>query len=596
MSLQLGVVGLSLVLVPLSPARLDTEVERQVLAPLLTRDGDYTISLHGQRIACAVGTPDGRGAIVIDGETSEPFDGLVDPRMVLVSQPPEIVAQDALQARLHHSEKRGKPVVVFSDDGSRTIWAVQRGADVVVTVDGREIWKAPAAGGQVSGLDFSPGAKLAYFVRHPVSDAEDGFQLVVDGKMQRKSYLQPFPVFDTSGTRYAYVATDLDRKTHHLIVDGEEAPYVGLRPQWTSDGRLVTIAPKDTASDPDTVLLDGEPLLKAAVVERVLPAPAGGRLATLTRGGGTRQLWIDGETVSDGPAIEAVHWSPDGERWAAVCDTGRGTRFLLLDGEPGPEFATLTDVTFSEDGSHVHFTGYANGQFVVVIDNERQTPASALAIQPRVNAAGDLAFVLGRNQHDMALLLGDKTLGPMREAKHLTLSPVGTRYALAFGPLNDTSVLVDGMIFDDVETKPFVANGMAATEGERFVFSPDGTHLAYLGWLKANPRAMGVFVDDVLIPTSSTNVSRLQFTPDSRHVVWVERVKPHMNVMVDGRLVAQLDLSTSSLWERHENTAAMSPDGVFTIVGPSQGSLVRLRIRPDETRTVDAMVAEARGR
>lgn len=577
-------------------ALAQVEVETQVMGPVLDKDSGYSFSLVGQRLACAVGTDDGRGCMLVDGERGAAFDALYDPAFVMVSLSPELVWPEAQKARLARSEARRGPVV-FSDDGTRCAYPVVREQELVVVVDGEDLWKAPAEGNRISGLEFSPHSRIVYHVRHPAQGSrEDGFQLVVNGAAERLSYMQPFPVFNSDGTRYAYVATDLDRVTHHLIIDGEEAPYLGLKPVWTAADQLVTVAPIDPATQLVAVQLDGEKLLEAQVVERVIPAPAGKRVATLTRGNRAYQLHIDGEQVSNGPLIEDVFWSAEGARYGALCNTGGGTRLLLLDGEPGPEYGNISGVTFAPDGSRVHFVGYTNGQHVLVLDNERQSPASLMPIEPLMRADGELVYVLGVNLHQMTLVLGAEQLGPMREIKDLALSPVGARYALEFGPLNDGSVLIDGLVFSDIQTKPFVALGIEDPVTERFVFSPDGEHLLHIGWFKADTRAMGVFVDDALINTRSTNIARPQFTPDSQHVVWTERVPPHSNVMVDGQLAAQFDLGRSSLWERHSDVAAMSPDGVFTIMGPIDGSIVKLRITPDPATSVETLIAAASDR
>lgn len=577
-------------------ARAQVTLETQVVGPRMARDPAHIISPAGVRTGVAVGTEDGRGAMVVDGVQEAPFDSLVNFSLVVVSIDHQLNDTVALAERVGRRPGNPDPLL-FSPDGSRYAYVVVRGDAFEVVVDGRVLWKNPVAGGDVSGLEFSPLSRHVYHTRHGQrGNREDGFQIVMDGEPGPVSYLQPLPVFSPDDQHYAYVATDLDRTTHRLIVDGKEADYLGYKPKWTAANQLVTVTPTDPETQRVSVLLDGRQLIEVPVVERVLPDPVGKRLAIVTRGNSRPQLYVDAEEVLAAREVVEVVWSADGKRYAAVCRSVERGTFVALDGKPGPLYDNITHVAFSPDGSQLHFVGYHNGTYSLVIDNSLQSPGVAMPIEPLPFGPGaDLAYVSGVNLHQMSVVLGDRQLGPLRQVEHLTLAPDGERYAVAYGGENNSSALIDGMIYEDVNVVPFGALGLAEKKAERFVFSPDSKHLLQLGWFRNNPRAMGVFVDDTLIPTRTTKIFRPQFTPDSRHVVWVERSNPHDDIVVDGQVVAQFDLTGSSFWEAHSDVSAMSADGVFTILGPQGDSIVRLRITPDPERGIDVMLREANG-
>ena len=95
------------------------------------------------------------------------------------------------------------------------------------------------------------------------------------------------------------------------------------------------------------------------------------------------------------------------------------------------------------------------------------------------------------------------------------------------------------------------------------LFSPDGKHVVRFG--RQPNQAAGIFVNGTFTQTGAGNVWAPIFTPDSRHLFWVERVRPggRMAFFLDGKVVAQFDHSTLVAMP---NWIGVGSDGVLTAV------------------------------
>src|SRR5437667_12509302 len=125
-----------------------------------------------------------------------------------------------------------------------------------------------------------------------------------------------------------------------LIVDGKPAGYAGTTPMFTANGlHLYTMAPPVSGRGGEEVLLDGKPWVRANGVRLYMPMVGDRVVAVITAGTpGTPNaqfLHADGKKVpgSDCAMIHDVHFSPDGKRYAADCETPAHSHVMVIDGK-----------------------------------------------------------------------------------------------------------------------------------------------------------------------------------------------------------------------------------------------------------------------
>jgi hypothetical protein len=271
----------------------------------------------------------------------------------------------------------------------------------------------------------------------------------------------------------------------------------------------------------------------------------------------------------------------------------------VYDGQNGPEVDNVKDITFAPDSSAIVYLGYFDGQDHVVLNNadimqgDRAMPAKPFFYGPA--GAYKVAFVQGPSVQDLSLVMDGQILGGLNNLTGVAFSPDGTRYAFAHGPSGQGRPVVDEREYPDRVPTPFAApSGMVGSPPPvYFVFSPDSKHVAYLVSSRQTG-ANGVIVDGTPILTKSTRVGRPHFTPDSRHLFWIEQEKPYYRVYLDGEPVAQYDL-ISGPWESDPRMWEMGADGVFSLMGPSGSEVKRIRITPGPGTSIETMIAKAKG-
>ncbi len=583
-------------LVLCGPAAGQARVETLVLGPEIMRNQGNVISPRGVRVATPI-MKDGRSVVIVDGVEGPPLDAIFDMNLVNTNVYPELVDHRVI-ARALEVQNRGGPFdVIFSADGKRYAYAGQAGQEYVVIADGKELARGPLTRAGISGLRFSPLGTHVYFIVMPeTADAGDGFRLVIDGRAEEPSSMQPMPVFSPDDARYAYVHTRSGTTDEHsLVIDGRRAPYVGLRPIFDAGNRLLSMRQR-TDESRTALLVDGTVVIEAAVVDFVVPAPVGARYAAVVNvSRSVRDLVIDGAPVASAAQIDDVFWSPDGQHYAAICGSPEQTKYVIYDGANGPEYGAISDLRYSPDSKKLVFVGYGGGRYSVVFDNQLESEGvPMIPVKPFFyGSESTVAFVQGASLHDMALVMGEQMIGGLREITGLALSPDGSRFAFAFGGNTAGSVVIDGMQDPNFSPSPF-ASAIPKAPPRTFVFSPDSAHVAHVGTLVQDVRQFGVVVDGTLIPTKSTRIGRPHFTPDSRHLFWVEPEKPFVKVYLDGVAVAQFDQAGIN-WEALPGSCEMGPDGTLSILGTVGGQVTRFRITPSAGTSVETMIGRAAG-
>lgn len=254
-----------------------------------------------------------------------------------------------------------------------------------------------------------------------------------------------------------------------LVVDGVESePWdnlrngvVSLSADWSRVGFVAEDGKKTFA------VLDGKKLGgEFDEVESIVISPDGRRVALQAIRERKRILLVDGQQVG-GEYREALGpvFSPDSKRVIFQGRSDKGTH-LVVDGVSGSPYDSIRSIVFSPDGRRIAYEARINPLWHVIVDGKSGPPAEELG--------GSLKF-----------------------------SPDGKHLAY----FADNQLVLDGQ----VQPKAISTLGWAE-------FSPDGSRIAY--FRNTHFGGIQVEVDGVTYGASVTNVV---FSPNSRHIAFVER-------------------------------------------------------------------------
>jgi hypothetical protein len=280
---------------------------------------------------------------------------------------------------------------------------------------------------------------------------------VVDGRGNFAYCAIAYIVFSPDGSRWAYVAM---RGAKWVVgIDGREVAHSEKQlapPTFSPDSRRVAYCVVARAKK--YAVIDGAKSPAYELVYGFDFSPNSSRVAYWFRRDGEWHHWIDGE---EGPAADQpgheTHFSPDSQHYAYVAGPP-GAQRLWVDGKPGPPHGSVTFRGFSQDGEHF----VAEADHGTVLLNHREVGQGAF---PELSPSG--------------LRLAYKTTG--------TWVVDGVR-----GPIKPWGCCVD--------------------------FSPDGQHVAYVGWDEGGPVA--VIDQQMKGPISRQAPEEIIFSPDSRFVAY----------------------------------------------------------------------------
>jgi hypothetical protein len=573
------VLGASLALVAALAVAQDPagpKVEEQVVGP--AKQGSlYAVSPRGAHLA-TVTQKGSRFVVILDGVEGPKFD-------------------DVLQ-------QEGGAKVLFSPDGTRSAYVGRSGQEFVLVVDGKELTRAgnPTDGygsSPISQLAFTSNSKHVWFMQqvHKSNQSADNYTCVVfDGVAGIPG--GSTPVFSADGDHFAYIASNPhDPAQQTMMLDGKSAGYSGTDPKFTGDSQHLLVRTQIPAPNGRgqalQVLLDGKPWLKAENAV-LFVAPVGELVAAAVLRGSQWFLVVGGKKVegSESVGISDVRFSPDGKHYAAQCTTAASTCSMLVDGKRHPEYASITNASFSPDSSRFAYQAMMGGKTFVVIDGEESD--GYMAVQEFTFGGGKRTWYISCTDYSESTFVidGVPTTSKTPQVLGLTFSADGSRYAHLLGVGNVLSPVVDGTVGADQNV--MMLRSTIESMPRQFVLSPDGKHIAFFGAAAGNMEAAarGLVVDGKRVQAGQT-IFNPTFTPDSRHLAWMTAEGPttRTTVCMDGASCARLDalmlIPTSTRnWE-------MGDDGVLTVLGQDGEKMKRLRITPSATVTVDTMLAAA---
>jgi len=292
-------------------------------------------------------------------------------------------------------------------------------------------------------------------------------------------------------------------------------------------------------------------------------------------------------------------------------------QLMIVDGKKGLDYRNVNGVGFLPDGRYVYKATTARGQFIVVGDQESQgfqqivTTLRVMDMERDVNRDGTntgrfdavivgthVAFIAQRstNGGDTVVVIDGKAI-PAADAREVTLSPNGLRYAYAYGTgYVPRRVSIDGK--DYAARFPF--NDSLAP---KFIFSPDSKHVAYGAYApgQGESAVRGLAVDGTFIRTPQPfaavdPIQNVTFSPDGRHLFWLYTglQGDRSAVYLDG--VRVLNLQDNSL-SRRSVTDPLTPrwsvgaDGVLTLIAQDGESIKRFRITPGPETSIETLAA-----
>jgi hypothetical protein len=302
--------------------------------------------------------------------------------------------------------------------------------------------------------------------------------------------------------------------------------------------------------------------------------------AGIAPAGGGWIMVVDGVASPVYRAIDFRQTVMTGKRFIYLAQTPDQLWHAVVDGKPGPGYGGISFLSVSPDGAHYAYVGSKSGaagpSAAAVIDGiegQAYYNVSDLELAPD----GRVAYVATTNRGDgdrrgvEAVLIVDgvitlratgaiplalqfaNTIRPSfrSSSRRVAWSPDGKGFALIKpnAPNPGVTVMVNG--------KPSGQSYLAADE---LLWSPDGSHFAYLG---TSPNGTFAVIDGQELPFST--ISELQFSPDGKRYAF----RAGASVVVDGKEQSKtIGLINGSL--RFSSNSRHFAYGAQTSVGGSQ--------------------------
>ena len=578
-----------------------TKVEETVMAPLAP-GAKFFISPHGVHVATSE-TSGSRVVIYYDGVPGPKFDEIIGG---------SIGASSDVQ-------------IAFSPNGMRYAYCGRLGAEMVVMVDGKELLRTSQSDMgrfDVSSckLGFTSNSQHVFLISDDVKSTSKGdrrTRFIFDGKEAPgsassmsggKQDLSDIS-FSPDGNHFALIVTDpADDTRWGLVVDGKMAPYRGGPVQWSPDSQhLYTTIEHPGANGYTEAMLDGKPFMRADHLVLYV-APAGHMVVAVVDAAihtttPLQFLVVDGKKVPGteivhqrGAQIDQVTISPDGKHYAARFTTTQNHQYVFVDGKRAQEYQNVDHIVFTSEPSKVTYTAFSNGKPYSIIGDDESDTCFASPSNPVIDTHGALmtaatggraGTICGLTGGAPAIYLDGKTM-PLAAgalgASDLRFSPNGQHYAYgAQLQAGAQRLVIDGVVQMNSNL------GSVSIQRARYVFSPDSQHIA-ADSMPPNPVsefASGLFLDGKYIPVvANSGMKRLEFTADSKHIVWGQGVpsRDALRIFVDGKAVAEGDTAVSA--NSKEAWWDMAPDGSLSVLVQDDHNLKRITITPSAETSV----------
>jgi hypothetical protein len=505
------------------------------------------------------------------------------------------------------------------------------------------------------------GNHYAYFANFP--DDPNGFHavphLVVDGKVNPPDYTVPgFTWVPRIKDNLAPLFTG-DSK-HLITVRSKRLPSTERKGEFVDGPLTIFVDQKPVLEAPFVEKLVGPRNVRRrfyAGLKELSVAPAGTNFIAVfampnqdpmsSSTSSADRIFLNDRRVIDVPKFERVVWSPNGKRYAAQCATDHNSGFMVIDGKKEPEYRTVSLQPHRKYGASKSYDGFTgdSSMSVYMATTDKTFLVVEGAESDGFQAIADLTFGTGAHFAFVAttetgqkmgktrdvtapgsqqLVVDGQALEPRQDVHDFVFNPDGTHYAfLSWGSSSNkrgAKVFVDGVEQRFEFGGDFVHYTTGSDEADRkFLFSPDGKHVLYLasfgrvdssGYSEDHSATKAVCLDGKLIPCEGEKSQITAFfTPDSKHVMWVDWADnykvPGYSVYVDGQRDGHYDCppvdyshgtTVAAFFEREKSATEMGSDGAFTFLGQVGSAVKKLRITPptDTNLTRFAALADER--
>ena len=521
---------------------LNAKVQETLMGPV---SGRVVMSDDGDHLA--VVTPKGsRQVVLLDGVEGPVF--------------------DEIPAQFGWGNYRGTGPIVFSPTGGRSAYVGRRAGDFIAVVDGKEAvtlmnpetakginYTDPAAWRFMFSHD---GSRLAFAAREGTS-----WVMVVDGVKSPAYRALDMSQAALNGKRLFYVAQTASDQKWHAIVDGKMGPaYDTIRSlKVTPDGAhyAFIIEKRSPTARPAAVVVDGAEGATEREIPELEQAPDG-RVAYMAMrpqtgpGGNPPHLIVGaldatwtttfGYAVAAGPSPpQHVAWSADGKRVAYIQQNNPnpGVTVMVNGKAMGPAYASASAPLWSPDGNRLAYVGTSPSGAFPVIDGQ-ELDGYTWVREFTWSPDGKHYAFYGSNSTGIWIVVDGKT-----QPKALNFGMGAQRWNLDgnhFVYSAQTTITNYQPVVDFV-LKPHNLGEFHTRRQANppityptFLYSPDGTRLAYVGTRTDGTGRAAVWVDGVPQEGPLPNYFHPAWSPDSRHFAAMVSTGTAWVIMLDGKV------------------------------------------------------------
>jgi WD40 repeat protein len=508
-------------------------IKEQEVAPPWKPGTVLTLSQRGMRFASTRVKDDGKWLVQIDGVESPAYDEVLKSAVT-------VELTFTLTGDVGVSALREQGPVAFGPDGKRYAYAARNGEDVVVILDGTQIFRgrsSPSAP-PVQQLRFTPDGKHVYFFSAS-GDTLSSVVLMMDGKPASPPLDAISPLlFSADGSHWVLSAGAAKAPATKLVViDGKAADYACEAARISPDGRHVacfTRAETLPAGHSRGVLVDGKLTVSGPKVDLLKLSPAGDVFVRLLDVRNNSTLYRNGTLVEGSQGVTEVMWSPDGSHWAAKGISNQGAvHWVMYDGKKQKDYTQVSDVFFAADSTAWAYLAQSAKGSHAVINGEEREPSPFVRGPMFARTGHNVIYAAGPNT--IQIYFNGAVSMPLPSIFGLELSPDGTRLGYYAGISGlSTQPVIDG------EPKGFIGSYNAA---QRIVFSPDSKHVVATV-MHPTLKSPTIYVDGTFLPLAEYQLSPREFTPDNQHLIFTspgpvyEKVVQTARTYVDGDVVA----------------------------------------------------------